>query len=100
MDISILIQNLDFFQKIFGNMKYRIKKRIYPFAPNSFIPQYRILGIWMSINILLKGELFLPSSTCYCDSQDEAQDRIRKHKISMLRSGDYVNSYSKIVYEK
>lgn len=79
-------------------LKYRIKKWEFAFAPTFWTAQYRILGIWLNINLLGVGRLSKPSSVI-CESFGEAKERIEKHKVDMERAKDWIDIQSTVVWK-
>jgi len=77
-------------------LKYRIKEYTLPFAKGFYIAQYKILGIWMSINRNQVGR-FLKHTSTYCETLQEARDRILLHKKNMERASDWVYMTSDII---
>ena len=78
------------------NLKYRIKKYTFIWAPSFYTAQYKILGMWLNINIMGIGRFSLPSSVI-CENIEEAQNRIRLHKLNMDRAKEWVNRESEII---
>jgi hypothetical protein len=74
-------------------IKYRIKSIVFPTAKTIYIPQYRVLGLWLSINSQQIGS-FLKSSSVFCETFDEAKNRIIIHKENMKRAKEWFYSFS------
>lgn len=79
-------------------LKYRIKRWDFPFATRFWTAQYRILGMWLNINIMGVGRFSKPASVI-CESFDEAKKRIDKHKDDMERSVSWLNRTSTVVWK-
>lgn len=79
-------------------LKYRIKKYKFLNAKTCFIAQYKILGIWMNINVNLTGQ-FMISGTVNCENSEEAFERIEKHKQNMKRAEEIFTRYSTIIWK-
>lgn len=79
-------------------LKYRIKMISFPFdVPSCWVSQYRIFGIWLSIGNT-RGHFGFPSIT-YCESFEEAKDRIRKHKLILRRASKWYAKRIRLVEE-
>jgi len=82
-------------------MQYRIKKITFPSPELTiYVPQYKILGIWVGIKADNIG-CFLWSSKCHCETITEAVRRISFHKNTMKRSNfkQYVYKETEIIYK-
>jgi len=78
-------------------LKYRIKRRTYPFADAAFFAQYRILGMWLYINHKGSGRFTTWASGTYCESLEEARERIKRHKNNMQRADEAVGRCTKVI---
>ena len=72
-------------------LKYRIKKYTFPTAKYFYISQYKIFGVWMTINDRQFGQFFITPRT-YCETFIEAENRISIHKNNILRSKEWYKS--------
>lgn len=68
-------------------IKYRIEEISFMSAKKIYVAQYKIFGIWLSINNNYSGAWLY--SNCYCETLDEAYNRILIHKRNMLRASDW-----------
>ena len=78
---------------------YRIKKIEFINTETVFISQYRMLRIWVSINDRGIGR-FIIDKTCYCDSFEDANNRIQTHIKNILRAGCWSDRKSQVVLMK
>lgn len=67
------------------SLKYRIKEYTFPFTPNLYSAQYKILGIWVYINNVGTGSIRFKNS-CYIYNFKDADERIQLHKDNMERA--------------
>lgn len=79
-------------------LKYRIKEYKFEYAKTFYTAQYKIMGIWMNINLMQTGRLFNPSST-KCESLDEAENRINTHKENMTRAKYGLDTHKTIIWK-
>ena len=79
-------------------LKYRIKEYQHPFAKKYFTAQYKILGLWMNINIMGIGRLLKPSSVI-CETFEEAKKRVDIHIRNMKRTEDWMDRSSCVLWK-
>jgi hypothetical protein len=79
-------------------LKHRIKRYDFPFAKSVWIAQYKILGIWFSIDNRDIGHIFR-STTCYCESFKKAKKRIKKFERDLERAKEWYDKWSFIEWE-
>jgi len=65
-------------------LKYRIKIIEFFAAKTIFVAQYKIVGIWLNIKYNGIGWV-ITNSLSYCETEEEAQQRIEKHTINRIR---------------
>lgn len=76
-------------------MKYRIKVVHFPMAASFWIAQYRIWGIWLNI-ANDHGYFTAWCLRTWCDTLEEAQERIYRHKSNAKRAKEWGNRETKI----
>ena len=80
-------------------MKYRIKKHNYiaELAPSFFTAEYKCLGIWMKIKADLVGSFDTCNKGVYCESIQEARERVTHHKTIRMRVKHWQSKCAHIV---
>lgn len=79
-------------------MKYRVKGWTVSYADDFFIAQYKILGMWLNINDRQKG-MFTKNSRTFCETYEDAIDRVELHIKNMKRAKSWAHKYSHILWE-
>lgn len=81
-----------------NELKYRIKEWCFPSAETCYTAQYRILGLWMYIDITLTGN-FMRGGSTHCDTFEQAKKRVDMHRENMKRADYPVDTISTIIWE-
>jgi hypothetical protein len=66
-------------------IEFRIKKHSFTFAKDFYVAEYKISFMpWLKINTKNNGRFFC-SHLCWCDTKEEAEDRINTLKKNIER---------------
>jgi S-adenosylmethionine:diacylglycerol 3-amino-3-carboxypropyl transferase len=78
-------------------IKYRIVRYEFPTAKDVYFAQYKLV-FWMYIGFHNEGHITHYSNKTYCESYDEARNRVETHRNNMKRAEEWF--YTTRIIEK